>query len=232
MPWIIGTIGIAASVGGMLMGASAADEAASAQLEQAQRQQMNADHVGRMSSDRANRAIAKKNAAQRYRNRKIAENALYVRSMAELDLRESTDIAYANAATAYQNSIANNMSSRTAKGTSRGGTAKAIRAMLRARSAKDIATFGEQERRAKKKIKSQHDAALAQRNFTFEEASVYLPGAPPVYQGGTAQSLAAGMQGAQAGLSIVSSLSNLGGQTNTTNPTTTPSSSGGRVTVW
>ena len=193
------------------MGASAADEAASAQLEQAQRQQMNADFIGRMTNDRMNRALAKKNASQRYRNRKIAENALYVRAMAELDLREGTDIAYANAATAYQASIANNMAFRNSKGTGSGGTAKAIRAMLRTRSAKDIATFGEQERRAKKKIESQHSAALAQRNFTFGEASIYLSGAPPVNQGGTAQSLAAGMQGAQAGLSIVNSLSNLGG---------------------
>ena len=225
------SIGIGVSLVGGIMGANAADEAASAQLEQAQRQQMNADHVGRMNADRMNRAIAKKNAAQRYRNEKIAQNALYVRSMAELDLREGTDIAYANAATAYQASIANNMSLRSAKGTNRGGTAKAIRAMLRSRSASDIATLGEQERRAKNKIKSQHDAALAQRNFTFEESSIFLSGAPPVYQGGTAQSIAAGFQGAQAGLSIVNSLSNLGGQTNTTNPTTTPPSYGGRVTV-
>jgi hypothetical protein len=50
---------------------------------------------------------------------------------------------------------------------------------------------------------------LSNRNFTTQEATVFIPGAPPVHQGGSAQTLAAGFQGAQAGLSMAQSISQI-----------------------
>jgi len=212
MPWIMPAVGIGMGVVGGILGGNAAEEQAQAQHQAAVEQKAWADFRGQLQNDMVNRQRAQQNAAMRHRNELIAKNANFVRSMSELDLTEKTNIAFANVANAYHANKTNAYANAISRGIGRGGTSKAILTMLRTRNASDIVTIAEQKRRAQKQIESQQASALAQRNFTFEEAAVFVPGAPPVYQGGSAQNLAAAFQGAQAGISMASSISQLGGE--------------------
>ena len=204
-------LGIGMAVAGGLMAGNAAAEQADAQYQQAMQQHLWANFKGQTQTDQANRAKAQASAARRWQNKQIAENANYIRAISELDLDEKTNIAFGNASRAYLANRQGVIANRLSKGVGRGGTQRAMMQMLRSRNANDIITISEQKRRAAKQIEQQHGAALAQRNYTFDEASVFIGGAPPVHQGGPAQTMAAAFQGAQAGLSMASSLSNLGG---------------------
>ena len=208
------------SVVGGIIGGNAAEEQAQQQHEQAQQQQAWANFKGQLQTDQVNRQKAQANVAKRYRNELIAKNANYVRAMSELDLKDKSNIAFANASNAHRVNRTNTIARSISRGIGRGGTQAALQRMLRSRNAKDIMSIAEQERRAQKQIEAQQKATLAQRNFTSDEASVFIGGAPPVYQGGSGQTMAAAFQGAQAGLSMVSALSKLGGGTTTQDPTT------------
>ena len=208
-------LGIGMAVAGGLLAGNSAAEQADAQYQQAMQQHLWSNFKGQMQNDQANRARAQASAARKRQNQLIAQNANYVRAMSEVDLEEKTNIAFGNAARAYRANKQNTIAGRLSKGVGRGGTQRAMLQMLRTRNANDIIAISEQKRRAANQIEKQHDAALAQRNYTSQEASVFIGGAPPVHQGGSAQTLAAAFQGAQAGLSMASSLSNLGGSLST-----------------
>ena len=102
MPWIMPVIGIGMGVAGGIIGGNAAEEQAAAQHAQAMSQYHNSVLQGQTQADHANRQRAQQNAANEFRNMTIARNANQIRTMKEMDLTEQVDIAFSNAANAYQ----------------------------------------------------------------------------------------------------------------------------------
>ena len=200
-----------------IMQARAAEEQAQAQADAQfyaeQQQQNNANFRGVMSTYQQNRAIAQKNAMRLYRNRLIEQNANSQRAYAEMALKKTTNTQFGNIANTYKHTMAGINSNLSGKGFSRGGTAKAIKNMMRGRNAGEIVALAENARQQEKSIINQQQQALSQRDFTRDDAAVFIPGSGPVsqYAGSGVSMLGSIMSGAAQGIQMGSALDKLGG---------------------
>ena len=213
----LGLAGMGLGIVSGIMQADAAEDQARARAAaqyQAELNQYNAANFrGVMSTYQQNRGIAQNNAARRFRNMVLAENANQQRAYAERALAKNKNAQLGNAANAFKFNMAGLSSNLSGRGFSRGGTQKAIKNMMRGRSLNEVLAIAENGRQQEKAILGQQDAMLAQRDFRRDEAALFIPGAPPTYQyTGSGQSMMGSILGGAAqGLSMASSLSQLGG---------------------
>ena len=217
----LGLAGMGLGIVSGIMQADAAEDQARAQAAaqyQAELDQQNAANFrGVMSTYQQNRAIAQKNAARRFRNMVIAKNANAQRAFAELTLARNQNKQFGNVANTYKHTMAGINSNLSGRGMSRGGTAKAIKNMMRGRNANEIIAIAENGRLQEKAILNQQQAALAQRDFSRDEAALFIPGAGPTYQyaGSGVSMMGSILSGAAQGLQMGAQLSSLGGGTPT-----------------
>jgi len=203
-------------VSGIMQADAAEDQAraqAAAQYQAEIDQQNAANFRGVMSTYQQNRGIAQKNAARRFRNMVIAKNANAQRAYAELSLAKNKNTQLSNVSNTYKYTMAGIDSNLSGRGFSRGGTAKAIKNMMRGRNANEIISIAENARLQEKAIINQQQSALAQRDFSRDEASLFIPGAAPTYQyaGSGTSMFGSILSGAAQGIQMGSQLSSLGG---------------------
>ena len=196
-------IGAGLGIAQGIMGQSAAEDqaaAAAAARYQQELDQMNAANFrGIMQTYQQNRALAQKNASRRFRNKVIAENANSQRAYAERRLKVTTNGQLENISTAYKHTMEGLKSNMSGRGFQRGGTAKAIQNMLRGRTANDIVAVKEQARLQEQAILNQQQAMLSQRDFSRDEAALFIPGAGPTYSNtGTGTSMFSSIVGGMA----------------------------------
>ena len=220
-------------ISGMMQADAAEDQAkaqAAAQYQAELDQQNAANFRGIMSTYQQNRGITQKNAARRFRNMVIAKNANAQRAFAELTLAKNQNKQFGNVANTYKHTMAGINSNLSGRGMSRGGTARAIKNMMKGRNANEVIAIAENGRLQEKAILNQQQAALAQRDFGRDEAALFIPGAGPTnqYAGSGVSMMGSILSGAAQGLQMGSQLSSLDWNTST-NTTSDLSSSIGQT---
>jgi hypothetical protein len=214
MPYLAIGMGAVGVISGMMQSDAAEDHAqaqAAAQYHAELQQQNAANFRGVMSNYQQNRGIAQKNATRRYRNMIIARNANSQRAYEEGRLTVNKNTQLGNVANTYKHTMAGVTSSFSGRGISRGGTSRALKNMMQNRNASEIVAIAEQARLQEKEILNRQQAALAQRDFSRDEASIFIPGAGPTnqYAGSGVSMMGSIMSGAAQGIQMGSSLSKI-----------------------